>query len=156
MITFEKTMLDEVHRLAVAEYPHECCGVIIGRPGGHGEDILYPCVNIQNKLHAADPVAHPRDARTAFNIDPRELLKIENDIRDKGMAIKTFYHSHPDHDAYFSQEDTKRALSDWGDPWYPDASHLVVSVYNGQIKDQALFAWNAEKKVFEKQKDLNL
>lgn len=156
MITFAKSILEDVRRQAVAEYPYECCGVILGRPGEGEEDILYPCVNIQNKLHADDPANHPRDARTAFHIDPRELLKIENEARDKGMVIKTFYHSHPDHDAYFSEEDKVRALSDWGDPWYPDASHLVISVYNREIKDQALFAWDAEKKVFEKQKDLNL
>lgn len=62
-----------------------------------------------------------------------------------------FYHSHPEHDAYFSDEDKKMALSDLGEPWYPDAIHLVVSVYSGEIKDQAQFAWDPEKKTFEEQ-----
>ena len=148
-------MLEEIHRHALEEYPFECCGVIIGRRENSQEDIFFPCTNIQNQLHEKDPQSYPRDAKTAFNIDSVELLKIENEARSKGMVIKTFYHSHPEHDAYFSEEDEKQAL--FGEePWYPDANHLVVSVYNKQIKDQALFAWDPEKKVFQQQKDLNL
>lgn len=147
--------MNKIHQHALKEYPFECCGVVIGKPENDHDDILFPCTNIQNQLHEKDPKNYPRDAKTAFNIESTELLKIENEARTRGMVIKTFYHSHPDHDAYFSEEDKKQAL--FGDePWYPDANHLVVSVYNKQIKDQALFAWEPEKKVFERQKDLNL
>lgn len=147
----DNSVLDEVHRRAVEEYPYECCGIIIGKPGISGEDILFPCTNIQNRLHEKDPRSYPRDAKTAFNIDALELLKIEKEARTRGMAIKTFYHSHPEHGAYFSEEDKKQAL--FGEePWYPDANHLVVSVYNGRIKDQAFFAWDPGKKVFERQR----
>lgn len=148
-------MLEEIHRHAMEEYPFECCGVIIGTLENSQEDIFFPCTNIQNQLHEKDPQNYPRDAKTAFNIDSVELLKIENEARTKGMIIKIFYHSHPEHDAYFSEEDEKQAL--FGEePWYPDAKHLVISVYNKEIKDQALFAWDPGKKVFERQRDLNL
>jgi [CysO sulfur-carrier protein]-S-L-cysteine hydrolase len=155
MISIRKNILEEVRRHAVESYPHECCGVIIGHPQNREEDIIYPCTNIQNQLHEQDPENYPRDAKTAFNIDSAELLKIENEARNRGMVIRTFYHSHPEHEAYFSEEDEKQAL--FGDePWYPDANHLVISVYNRQVKNQALFAWHSEKKVFERQKDLNI
>ncbi len=147
----EKNLLKVIHFQAMEEYPDECCGVILGNPNNSDEDIVFRCTNIQNQEHAKDPENFPRDAKTAFTIDPKNLLTIEKKTRTKGLSIKTFYHSHPEHDAYFSDEDKKMALSDWGEPWYPDATHLVVSVYNGVIKDQALFAWDPVKKTFAEQ-----
>jgi len=140
-----------IHFQAMEEYPDECCGVILGNPQHGGDDIVLRCTNIQNQLHENDPQNYPRDAKTAFNIESAELLKIENKARTNGWIIKTFYHSHPEHDAYFSDEDKKMALAEWGEPWYPDATHLVISVYNGEIRDQALFAWDSDKSKFIEQ-----
>ena len=39
------------------------------------------------------------------------LIEVFNQIKSKGMKLKTFYHSHPNHDAYFSDED-KNCLLD--------------------------------------------
>ena len=146
-----KDQLDLMHRQAIEEYPYECCGIIIGKPDTNEQDILYKCRNIQNKLHEKDPKTFERDARTAFYIDPKELMEILRDVHDKGMLIKVFYHSHPDHDAYFSEEDKRMALFD-NEPSYLGATYLVISLYDRKIKNQALFAWNETKKVFEEQK----
>ena len=142
--------LEEIHKHALAEYPRECCGIIIGKEGGDSEDILYLCTNIQDKLHAMDSQTYERDARTAYNIEPRELMKIFKEAEKKGMRIKFFYHSHPEHDAYFSEEDKRMALFD-EDPVYPGAAYMVVSVYNKTIKRTALYSWNPDTKVFEEQ-----
>jgi proteasome lid subunit RPN8/RPN11 len=144
-----KDKLDKVRQHALAEYPCECCGIIIGFPETTEKDILFRCTNIQNKLHAMDPETHPRDARTAYNIDPTELMKILKEAEAKRMSIKAFYHSHPDHDAYFSEEDRKMAMFD-GEPTYPGAAYLVVSVCDGKIKDEAWFAWNTATGSFER------
>ena len=96
-----------------------------------------------------DPKVYPRDAKTAYNIDPKELVTIFNQMQSKGMILKTFYHSHPDHDAYFSDEDKSMALFD-GEPAYPDANYLVVSVYNKLIRDEAWFEWDSKTSSFEK------
>ncbi len=149
MTSIDKNLLVMIHFQAMEEYPDECCGVVLGHPENLSEDTVFRCTNIQNRLHEKDPENYPRDAKTAFSIDPKDLVAIEKKTRTKGWAIKTFYHSHPEHDAYFSDEDKKMALSEWGDPWYPDATHLVVSVYNGEIKEQALFAWDPETNKFE-------
>ena len=109
MLQLSQDKLNKVRQHALAEYPCECCGIIIGFPETTEKDILFRCTNIQNKLHAMDPETHPRDARTAYNIDPRELMKILKEAEAKRMSIKAFYHSHPDHDAYFSTEDRKKA-----------------------------------------------
>ena len=149
MFLLSKDKLDKVRQHALAEYPCECCGIIVGFPETTEKDILFRCTNIQNKLHAMDPETHPRDARTAYNIDPRELMKILKEAEAKRMSIKAFYHSHPDHDAYFSKEDRKMAMFD-GEPTYPGAAYLVVSVCDGEIKDEAWFAWNTATGSFER------
>ncbi len=149
MFQLSKDKLDGVRQHALAEYPCECCGIIIGFLETTEKDILFRCTNIQDKLHAMDPETHPRDARTAYNIDPRELMGILKEAEAKRMSIKAFYHSHPDHDAYFSEEDRKMAMFD-GEPTYPDAAYLVVSVCDGKIKDEAWFAWNTATGSFER------
>lgn len=145
---FSQDKLEEIHRQALAEYPDECCGIIVGKEENDSEDILFPCTNIQNKLHAMDPETYTRDARTAYNMDPRELMKILRETEKKGLRIKIFYHSHPEHDAYFSEEDKRMALFD-DEPVYPGAGYLVVSVYNKTIKRNALYFWSPASRSFE-------
>ena len=141
--------LERIRKHALKEYPSECCGIIAGLIDAEENDVLFRCTNIQNKLHEMDPETYTRDAKTAYNIDPREVLKIFSEIESKRMMLKAFYHSHPDHDAYFSDEDKKMALFD-GEPTYPDAKHLVISVYNNIVKDEAWFGWNSKTRSFEK------
>ena len=141
--------LEQIRNHALEEYPSECCGIIAGLTETKKNDVLFRCTNIQNKLHEMDSETYPRNAKTAYNIDPRELFKVFNEIGSKGMILKIFYHSHPDHDAYFSDEDKKMALFD-GEPTYPDAKHLVVSVYNNIVKGEALFGWSSKTRSFEK------
>ncbi|QPJ64167.1 MAG: M67 family metallopeptidase [Candidatus Nitrohelix vancouverensis] len=150
LLPFNSQLLDDVDRHAIEEYPNECCGIILGKPGDPQYDLFRPCENIQNKLHEKDPEQYPRDAKTAYNISPLELMKITNEARDKGLEFKTLYHSHPEHDAYFSEEDRRMALFD-DEPVYPGVSYLVISVYNRIIKDRALFMWDASSKTFQKQ-----
>ena len=151
MISLADDKLKEAREHALAEYPYECCGIVIGKPDTPDHDQIYRCTNIQNQLHEQDPERYPRDARTAFNIAPLEWMKIEKAAQAENLTLKLFYHSHPEHDAYFSEEDKKMALGMFGDePTYPDARHLVISVYNKEIKDQAFFEWNPEILEFEK------
>ena len=141
--------LEQIRKHALKEYPSECCGIVAGLSDAEENDVLFRCTNIQNKLHEMDPETYTRDAKTAYNIDPQELLKVFSEIESKRMMLKAFYHSHPDHDAYFSDEDRKMALFD-GEPTYPDAKHLVISVYNNIVKYEAWFGWNSKAKSFEK------
>ena len=134
---------------AVAEYPHEACGILIGKPDSDGHDQLFQCANIQNKMHDLYPKEFTRDARTAYYVDPKELLGIFKKAEAGGLSVKMFYHSHPDHGAYFSEEDEKMALFD-GEPVYPDARYMVISVYNRVVKDKAVFEWDSQSKTFER------
>ena len=149
MISLADDKLTEVQEHALAEYPNECCGIVIGKPDTPDRDQIFRCTNIQNQLHEQDPETYVRNARTAYYIDPRELMRIMNQAAEQGLVIKLFYHSHPEHDAYFSDEDKRMALFD-NEPTYPDARYLVISVYNREIRDQAFFEWNPEALEFVK------
>ena len=68
---------------------------------------------------------------------------------DRGrLRIVAIYHSHPQHDAYFSAEDRKQATI-FDEPSYPDAAQIVVSVYDGEVKAVKAFGWNDARRDFE-------
>jgi proteasome lid subunit RPN8/RPN11 len=61
--------------------------------------------------------------------------------------LKAFYHSHPNHDAYFSAEDKRQAM--FGDePSYPDTVYLVISIYGREVKAIRAYAWDDTVKDF--------
>jgi proteasome lid subunit RPN8/RPN11 len=124
---------------AAAEYPAESCGVIVVRGD---ERRLLPCRNVQDELHARDPERYPRDARTAYYIDPADLLRIGR-LEGEGFTVAVIYHSHVDAGAYFSETDRRNALLD-GEPTYPDAIYVVTSVVTGRVDVMAAFRWSAE------------
>lgn len=125
-------------------WPEECCGVILG--GGRGDEV-HRLPNIQNRLHAKDPETFQRDARTAYTMDPGALAAVLEQGERSGLRLKAFYHSHPDHDAYFSDED-KACATPFGEPTYPDAAHVVVSVMDGAVARTAVYAWNPQVEDF--------
>ena len=150
MSPLEKEQLDEIHQHAVEEYPNECCGIVVGNPDHNNDNVVYRCENIQNKLHEKNPENFTRDARTAYNISALELQRHLSEASSKGRVFKVLYHSHPEHDAYFSEEDTRMALFDGESPIYPGTQYLVVSVYSKKVRDQALFDWDPKTKTFER------
>lgn len=134
----------EISRHARETFPEECCGIVLSKGV---IDLVQPLKNIQNKLHALDPQTYPRTAAIAYAMDPLELESVLREGAAKGQRLKAFYHSHPDHDAYFSEED-KAFASPFGEPTYPDAAQIVVSIYNRAVKVIRAFAWSPAKKDF--------
>ena len=122
-------------------YPDECCGVIFARGGS---DRVVPLANMQNKLHALDPLTYPRTAVIAYAMDPLELDKVIRQAEANGERLKAFYHSHPNHDAYFSDED-KIFACPFGEPTFPDTVQIVLSIYERKVKNVKAFVWSSEK-----------
>lgn len=157
-VAIRKATFDQIVAQAEHEFPFECCGFIIsdGDAGGdsavHGGNVIEevrPITNIQNRMHAADPVAFARDARTAFLMEPREHLAVMNEIDRRRLRLSAVYHSHPDHDAYFSATDRAQACSfDPGEPDYPDTVYIVISVRGAKFARAAAFRWNPAAKDF--------
>jgi proteasome lid subunit RPN8/RPN11 len=135
--------LEAIRAQAEQEYPFESCGVVLSRGV---ERRLLRCRNAQNELHARDPQRYPRDARTAYYIDPKDLLRI-GDLERQGFGVAVIYHSHVDAGAYFSETDRRQALVG-GEPAYPGTVYVVVSARAGRVDAVAAFRWDAERRDF--------
>ena len=86
------------------------------------------------------PLAHEDDAERAV----RAALDLAD---EQGCRLVAFYHSHPDHDAYFSAEDTAQATP-FGEPSYPGALQVVVSVRERSVREIKAFAWSDQASAY--------
>jgi proteasome lid subunit RPN8/RPN11 len=134
-----QTSLAAIHAHACEAYPDECCGMLIAR-AGHEEVVRV--TNIQNELHAQDPEQFPRTAVIAYTMGPEAAPFLVRSERGE-LRLLAIYHSHPDHDAYFSEEDRKQAFGGWDEPNYPQAAQIVLSVRNREVCATKVFVWNA-------------
>jgi proteasome lid subunit RPN8/RPN11 len=98
-------------------YPHECCGVLLGRFEDDGSKTVSRVARCGN-TRADSP--HNR-----YNIDPKELIRIQREGRERGEDIVGFYHSHPDHPAKWSPTDLAEAH------WF-GCSYVITSVERGK------------------------
>jgi proteasome lid subunit RPN8/RPN11 len=144
MLKLRRSTLERIDRHALESYPRECCGAVLF--GDDGETVR-PIANIQDQLHADDPIQYPRDARTAYFMDPKQLFEVLREADETKRSLRILYHSHPEHGAYFSDEDRARALA-WDEPAYPDTGYLIVSVVGGVVKDRLAVVWNPERREF--------
>jgi proteasome lid subunit RPN8/RPN11 len=140
--------LAEMYAQAKREHPNECCGIVFGPRGQAVADKVRPCVNIQNELHAEDPVTHTRDARTAYNLGAGDLFALQKSLRGDAPA-KIIYHSHvdiPGDGAYFSATD--QAAAKMGDePSYP-VEYVVIDIKGDRPHGAAQFAWDEGSKSY--------
>ena len=143
-LTLTQKAWEEISRHAIETFPEECCGVILY---DSKTDEVRRCKNIQNDLHALDPESYPRNATIAYTMDLRELESIIQEAETTGTKVKAFYHSHPNHEAYFSQED-KAFATPFGEPTFPESAQIVISVYDRVVKRISAYLWAQEKKDF--------
>jgi len=144
MIRLQPHTWDEICRHAQETFPEECCGAILQTTQGQE---VHRITNIQNTMHEKDPQGYPRDATIAYFMDPKELLGVLKAVDSSKATLEAFYHSHPNHEAYFSTEDKTRAM--FGDePAYPDAAYLVISIYDREVQVIRAYAWDEEMKDF--------
>lgn len=147
-LSFSDSILQQMRDEASRCYPEEACGVLLAHEGTLGEvsDVVC-CQNIQNRLHEAYPERYPRTAQTAYAIDPKEFDQIQIKARTEKKHIVTIFHSHPDHDAYFSEEDQSMAAP-WGEPLFPMITYIVLSVYDRRVKRISEFYWDKKEKKY--------
>ncbi|MEO0378401.1 MAG: M67 family metallopeptidase, partial [Cyanobacteria bacterium P01_A01_bin.17] len=69
--------------------------------------------------------SHTKQRR--YWIDPKDMLRVQRQAREKGLNIIGIYHSHPDHVAEPSECD--RALA------WPAYAYVIVSVCEGKAVD---------------------
>jgi len=138
-----KALYDQITAHAVETFPHECCGLVIERASTLR---VVRVTNIQNEKHAEDPERFPRTAEIAFTMGPEAAPELIDHERGRSV-IRAFYHSHPQHAAYFSAEDKKQATV-WDEPSFPDATQIVVSIFDREVKDAKAFRWDEGQRDF--------
>jgi len=140
----KKQIFDE----AIKCFPNEACGFLLGTVGKAREvEEFIACENIQNDLNEKDPTRFPRTAETAYTIDPLLQEDIEKRAKFHDLKILAIFHSHPDHDCYFSKED-KDMAAPWGEPLFPNTSYVVVSLYAGEVKAMSDYLWDEKQEDF--------
>ncbi|MBF0537368.1 MAG: M67 family metallopeptidase [Nitrospirae bacterium] len=143
-----KETLQFIYTHAMQAYPDECCGIITGKAD---QQNAHACQNIQDILHQQDPMRYPRTARIAYTIDPKEADRVISQALQDNQDVLVFYHSHPDHDAYFSEEDVE-AQTVFGEPQWPQTLQVVVSVRLGLVSGLKCYMWDSVAQDF-KEKD---
>ena len=116
MLKIRKTELDSLRRHGEETYPNECCGVLLGQMEGEARIVTSSarCGNTRSDS------PHNR-----YHIDPKELIRIQREGRERGEDIVGFYHSHPDHPAQWSSTDLAEAH------WF-GCSYVITSVEKGK------------------------
>ncbi len=117
-------------------YPHECCGVLLGIMDGNERTV----VDVVRAGNTRDD--RPQDR---YNIDPKELVRIQRQARERDLDIVGFYHSHPDHPARWSP-------TDFAEAHWIGCSYVITSVEKGtacQTNSFALLGETEESKRFE-------
>jgi proteasome lid subunit RPN8/RPN11 len=106
MLKIPKSVYDGIIAHAREDKPLEACGIL----GGKGDvvSVMYRVVNTEAK-------------RDHFMMDPREQIEVMNDLRQRGLEMTAFYHSHPEGPSHPSAEDIRLAF-------YPDVFILIVSL----------------------------
>jgi proteasome lid subunit RPN8/RPN11 len=116
MLKLTQAFYDTLRAHGEQTYPQECCGVLLGQMDGDIRTVTF----LARAGNTRTDSAHNR-----YNIDPKDLIRIQREGRNRGEDIIGFYHSHPDHPAQWSQTDFAEAH------WF-GCSYVITSVEKGK------------------------
>jgi proteasome lid subunit RPN8/RPN11 len=117
MLKVSRKDYDALRRHGEETYPHECCGVLLGRFEDDDSRVVTSTARCGN--------TRTDSLHNRYNIDPRELVRIQREGRERGEDIVGFYHSHPDHPAQWSKTDFEEAH------WI-GCSYVITAVEKGK------------------------
>lgn len=129
-------LLNELRSHALETWPEECCGLLVG-PGPGRFEAAHRCRNDMTRLHRQDPASWPRDGTKAFHMNEIDYLRVRDQAEAAGRRVTGVYHSHVDAAAYFSELDQAYVRQPLFP--FPDASHIVLSLLEGRVREVALF-----------------
>ena len=107
MIELTAADRDALIARARADAPDECCGVLLG-VGGQVREV--------RRLVNAD------HSPKTYRVDPKDLLRIYQELDESGLELLGVYHSHTHTAAYPSPTDVSYTQG------LPEASYLIVSL----------------------------
>jgi proteasome lid subunit RPN8/RPN11 len=106
-----QTVIDQIGEHVIAGYPHEACGLLVGK-GALGEVL---------EFHPTENVA--KSARV-YTINAKQHLLIERDAEDRGLEVMGVVHSHTHTEAYPSPTDVAQAPD-------PTWHYMIVTLKRG-------------------------
>jgi len=101
MLRLGQSHYDALRQHGEETYPHECCGVLLGHTEVDGTRVVTSIARTTN--------TRTDSPQNRYNIDPKELVCIQREGREREEDIIGFYHSHPDHPAQWSSTDLAEA-----------------------------------------------
>jgi proteasome lid subunit RPN8/RPN11 len=139
VLNLASSHLNQIYVHAEHTYPHECCGLLLGKLSPVSVVIreilevwktentwtLETDIDSNDSLTSSSKPKH--SLKTRYQIAPISLLKAQQYARDRDLSIIGIYHSHPDHPAIPSECDRVCA--------WPHYSYLIVSVNQGTAGD---------------------
>jgi proteasome lid subunit RPN8/RPN11 len=141
MLKLNEQVYNAIRHHGEETYPHECCGVLLGRSqtdeNGDGLNVVEDAVRAGN--------TRTDSAHNRYHIAPQELVKIQRLGRERGLDIVGFYHSHPDHPAQWS-------TTDFAEAHWLGCSYVITSVVKGvaqQTNSFLLTGSSEEDKAFQ-------
>jgi proteasome lid subunit RPN8/RPN11 len=134
MLKINKADYDLIRWEAERSYPHECCGIILGRLLD-GERVVTMTLTCKNNRHDA--------ANNRYTIHPDQVIGALQLARNRKESVIGFYHSHPDHPSNYSSTDLAEAH------WF-GCSYVITSVERGHaaVTDSYILIGAEDQKKF--------
>ncbi len=110
-IEIPNSVISEMVEHAREGHPNEVCGIVAGKDFASSH--AYRMTNTE-----PSPVS--------YQMDPKEQLRVEKNMREQGEKMLAIYHSHPDSEAYPSAKDAREAYQ-----WNWNALYIII----GMIKN---------------------
>ena len=117
-LKISQTLYDQLRAHGEETYPHECCGILLGKSSDEG---LY----VQQILRAGN--TRTDSAHNRYHIAPQELIAAQREGRKQGLDIVGFYHSHPDHPAQWS-------VTDFAEAHWFGCAYVITAVAKGKAE----------------------
>ena len=106
MTELDGVLFKEIVEHGLREFPNEACGLLAGRAGQAVR--CYPMRNAD-----ASPVT--------YRLDPREQLRVFDELEREGLELFGIVHSHTHSEPYPSETDRRQAF-------YPEPLYLILGL----------------------------
>lgn len=139
---FPVAIQDELIQHAREGNPDEVCGMLAGR--GNRVERLFRVRNTADEIDASRGVFRDRQSGVItggqkpvhYYMDPRDQLRVYNEVDDLGLDVVGYYHSHTHTEARPSPTDVRLAS-------VPDTFWVLVSLQDAQ--HPSVRAWRIDK-----------
>lgn len=132
-VDIPRSLYDSIARWAESAYPHEGCGLLIGRFEKDGAKRVVELKTLKNKLLEGTvavtlPAERQNRPEIGFSFDPTEFNNATLAAEKDGFDVVGVIHTHPDHPPRPSKIDESQ-------PFLAYWSNIIVSVQKGKTAE---------------------